>query len=194
MKVSKTGANGFRYSFERGRTFECEEFCNMAWSICDSLKKFYPLPVFIPHEGSPTEKEIDSTIAEIYYNRGNVAAETNRPEDAFENHSMFNSMMMKQLGNGPQGTDMRLGISLNELGIAHMLRNDYCKGEDCFLQSIDTMQRLDNYVSHQISLPMVNLGLTYWLTDRHEEAVKVLEQGLSDREAAFGINDRESFM
>jgi hypothetical protein len=41
---------------------------------------------------------------------------------------------------------------------------------------------------------MVNLGLTYWLTDLHEEAVKVLEQGLSDREAAFGTNDRESFM
>jgi len=102
--------------------------------------------------------------------------------------------MMKEFSDKPQGTDMRLGISWSQLGAAHMVNDNWTKGEECFRKAIHTMKRLDDFERFKISLPLVNLGLCWWLAERYEDAVITLEEGLRDREAAFGFNDRESFI
>jgi hypothetical protein len=43
-------------------------------------------------------------------------------------------------------------------------------------------------------MPVVNLGLAWWLGGDNENAVIALKEGLKHREAQFGTNDRESFM
>jgi tetratricopeptide (TPR) repeat protein len=136
---------------------------------------------------------IDDALAEIYHNRGVVANEVNRKE-SLDYLLKFNDMMLKELGNKPPGTDMRLSLSFNELGCAYMLREDYQMAEDCFQKSISSMEKLDNYEKWQVSLPVVNLGMVYWLTKRYSEAIDVLFQGIKDREKKFGYNDTESFM
>jgi tetratricopeptide (TPR) repeat protein len=123
-----------------------------------------------------------------------MANEINHAVESLEYLSKFNSMMVRDLGSRQSGTDMRLALSFNELGCAYMLRNDYSRAETCFEQSISSMEKLDNYERWQVSLPGVNLGVVYWLTERYTDAVDVLTRGLRDREKKFGSNDQESFM
>jgi hypothetical protein len=102
--------------------------------------------------------------------------------------------MSKEIGDGPQGTDMRLGISWNQLGVAYMINDDWTMGEECFRKSINTLKKTDDFKRYKLSLPLVNLGYAWWLTGKFDEAVIALHEGLKDRAAAFGENDRESFM
>jgi hypothetical protein len=46
----------------------------------------------------------------------------NRPKDALKHQLVFNSMMLKEFEEDP-GTDMRLGISFNQLGVAYMMND-----------------------------------------------------------------------
>jgi len=102
--------------------------------------------------------------------------------------------MLKEFGDKEHTTDMRLAISWNELGNAYMLKEQWTDGEECFKESIRVMCKVEGFKSTMISLPIVNLGLAYWITDRHGEALRVLKEGLAEREAAFGKDDKESFM
>lgn len=169
-------------------------FSGVAQRLCRELKTFYPLPPTLQVPPHPTERDIDNLIAEILHNRGVMANEINRPTESLDYLLKFNAMMMRELGDQKSGTDMRLALSYNELGCSYMLRDDYANAEDCFNNSIASMEKLDSYERWQVSLPGVNLGVIYWLTERFDEALKVLSQGLCDRERKFGYNDQESFM
>lgn len=169
-------------------------FSSISQRLCGELKRFYPLPLDDEQPHLPKERDIDNILAEIHHNRGVMANEINRPDQSLDYLLTFNAMMMKELGGRRPGTDMRLALSFNELGCAYMLRDDYPNAEECFEESITSMEKLDNYESWQISLPGVNLGVVYWLTGRYTEALDVLSQGLRDRERKFGFNDQESFM
>lgn len=69
---------------------------------------------------------------------------------------------------------MRLAISWNELGNAYMLNDNWATGEECFLKSIEEMRRLRDYNKTTISLPIANLGLSYWRQNKLETAAGVL--------------------
>lgn len=74
-------------------------------------------------------------------------------------------MMVREFQEDPDlvKVDMRLAISWNQLGNAHMLRKQWAKGHDCCHHSIDTMRLLVNFQDTDLSLPLVNIGLSYWL-------------------------------
>jgi tetratricopeptide (TPR) repeat protein len=166
----------------------------MAQDICESLKArlYDQLEAMSPN--AVTHKQLDSILAEIQHNRGCIATEINEPHDAFTYHKAFNAMMVQEMGTAPSGHDMRLAISWNQLGNAYMLNDDWSKGEECFQKSVDLMRQLDKFEKVSISLPVVNIGLAYWLQGRHEEANDILIEGLKDRVDAFGSDDRVSFM
>lgn len=102
--------------------------------------------------------------------------------------------MIAAVNAGSEAKTQSLAISWNELGVAYMMNKRWQEGEDCFLRSIDITKGLASFTKTMISFPTVNLGLAYWLTDRYTEAVHILSEGLADREAAFGVDDRVSFM
>lgn len=54
-------------------------------------------------------------------------------------------MMMREIGDGPQGQDVRLAMSWNELGIAYMMNAMWEKGEACCKRSMSTIKRVDNW-------------------------------------------------
>jgi tetratricopeptide (TPR) repeat protein len=91
-------------------------------------------------------------------------------------------------------TDIRLGISWNELGNAHMLNGNWAKGEECYLQSIVCMRELPDFQPITISLPLANVGLSYWLQGKVDLALTTLLEGLNDRESKYGRDDRVSFI
>jgi hypothetical protein len=83
-------------------------------------------------------------------------------------------MMLKEFENRPPGLDWRLGISWNQLGTAKMINEFWEEGEDCFRRAILAMHKVDNFKQVWVSLPVVNLGQAYWLTNRCEKALIVL--------------------
>ncbi|KAB2581120.1 hypothetical protein DBV05_g320 [Lasiodiplodia theobromae] len=136
--------------------------------------------------------DVEEVMAEIHYNIGSVATETNKPKDATHHFTIFNEMMAKDdhVRNKRRG----YAISWNELGVANMMNMKLESAEKCFLRSIEIME-MDASAKESKSLPTVNLGLSYWLQGgRLEEADAVLMAGLQDREAVYGVNDRESFI
>lgn len=187
--------------------FQSEEFCNSALYICETLRPFLKQNATLSRLIDVAQ--IDRTIAEIHHNHGCINAEMNRPHDALRHQLIFNTMMQKELA-GKKGSDMRLAMSYNELGVAYMINDsecnhdldnnsalrpsDWAEGEDCFKMSIQEMKLLDNYKKYKISLPLVNLASCHYLNGDYVQAEKLLLKGLADRVEEFGKDDRESFM
>ena len=166
----------------------------MAQSICESLKlRYLEDPEYADH-ASTTLLQVSYTLNEINHNRGCIALEVNDPNSALRYHLLFNKAMTKELETKQTHEDMRLAISWNELGNAYMLNQEWSKGEKNFLKSITEMRRLKGFKPTQISLPLANLGLAYWLQEKYDLATEALLAGLKDREAEFGLDDRISFM
>jgi hypothetical protein len=141
------------YQHERGKSFEAIYSNNMAQSICESLKlRLLEHPALV--DTSPvTLVQLNDSLLEIAHNRGCIALEINEPSDALKYHTLFNETMVRERAlHHP--TDMRLAISWNELGNAHMLNGNWKKGEECFLISIEEMRKYINYKPTTISLPV----------------------------------------
>jgi hypothetical protein len=139
-------------------------------------------------------RTIKTLLAEICHDLGCIATETNQPEAALTHFSAFNAAMIEFAGGEPQTKDKGLAVSWNELGNAYMMNENWKSAEDCFIISIDTLRQLDNFKKVDLSFPVINLGFSYWLQGRLSEADETLSDILAAREAAYGINDRESFM
>jgi tetratricopeptide (TPR) repeat protein len=138
------------------------------------------------------EQSLNLLLGEILYNSGCIATETNKPNAALSHFEKFNLMMLKQLG--PDSTDNRLAISWNELGNGLMMNKQWEDAIDCFNKSIETLKKQPNFKKIQLSFPLVNLGFAYWILGQLDKAEEVCQQALMDRQAAFGIDDAESFM
>ena len=166
----------------------------MAFEITTSLKETLPEQTDPASPQSVNHNQVDTILAEIMHNRGCIATEVNMPNEALKFQVTFNAQMIRELGNVRGGNDMRLAISWNELGNAHMLNKDWRKGQKCFRQSIDLMRKLDDFEETWISLPICNLGLAQWLQGNYAEALEILLKGLKDREDRYGAGDRVSFV
>lgn len=185
------------YHHERGRSVDAWRFNDVAQHIGETWVKRLPKPQ--QSEGDAQDKvlKLNAMLAEIVHNRGCISTETNRPRLAFTYFEDFNAKMMRDFEVSPElvTQDMRLAISWNELGIAHMLNERWQEGERCFNRSIVTMRLLDKFEQTTLSLPLVNLGLACWLQGRSSDALDILTRGLEDREEAYKVkNDSTSFI
>lgn len=183
------------YRHERGRSDESERFNNLAQRLCEVWQERLLALKSRAAVEDDNLRSVRDTIAEILHNRGCTASEINAPEVAFRYFQEFNSMLVRDYDNIPSlfENDMRLAISWNELGNAYMLKREWVRGEECFQRSIETMRRLKKFRDIDLSLPLVNMGLSYWLQGRNDEALEVLEMGLRTRQEAYGDEDRNSF-
>lgn len=185
------------YNHERGHSAESARFSDQAYIILQCLQAQRTDDAHGHHRGPEvvSQETIDSAIAEIYHNKGCFATETNKPAEALECLTQFNQMMRKRLGDDLVPTDIRLAISWNELGNAYMLNKMWEQGKSCFEESIVAIGKYEGFNRVQLSLPLVNVGLAFWITDRVEEAAEVLQKALAEREAASGlVDDNDSFM
>lgn len=180
-----------RFYHESGNSFEAIPFYERAQSLGEYVERNLSDELFT--DDTISSEDVAAMLAEIHHNVGCVATETNKPADAVHHFTKFNEMMAEEARvNGKQ---KEYAISWNELGIAKMMNKEWKDAEECFLRSVEMMEKVDASAKELKSLPTVNLGLSYWLQDeRLEEADAVLMAGLQDREAIYGVNDRESFM
>lgn len=180
-----------RFNHQRGNSLESTFYLDTAKSICTSLEDLLKEP---GPEGVALLKSVKTLSAEISHDLGCIATETNQPEAALLHFRTFNTTMIEFAGGQSQSEDRRLAVSWNELGNAHMMNEEWILAEECFIRSMDTLKELDDYKPVDCSFPVINLGFSYWLQGRLEEAEKTLRDILAIRECVYGINDRESFM
>ncbi|KAL8708966.1 MAG: hypothetical protein Q9225_007520 [Loekoesia sp. 1 TL-2023] len=179
---------------ECGRSSDAESIFASAQTIAEKLQSSISEPHGPADDRTQATKDLKALLAEIHHNLGCIGTETNDPSATLQHFQTFNELMMNEIGNGAQGKDKRLAISWNELGNAYMLNGLWEKGEESFKKSMETMQRVDGFQNIDNSFARVNLGLAYWLTDRLQDAIDVLLEGLRHREVLYGPDDRESFM
>lgn len=184
------------YHHERGRSAEARWFNDIVEHICQAWVKRLQAQQPPPSNSQVKLQRLDANLAEIIHNRGCIVTETNQPQEAIKYFEHFNMKMTKEFEATPElvKRDMRFAISWNELGNAHMLNRQWKKGEECFQRSIETMGYLENFQKSHISLPKVNLGLAYWLQNMLLKAQEILTEGLKERQDAFGLDDRISFI
>lgn len=84
--------------------------------------------------------------------------------------------MLEEFGSKEHTNDRRLAISWNQLGNAHILNNNWDEAEQCFLNSIRAMEKVEGYKPTMISLPIVNDKLSFrpsrWPRISHSKQVK----------------------
>ncbi|KAL1638140.1 hypothetical protein SLS58_008977 [Diplodia intermedia] len=184
-----TGAG--RFYHESGCSFEALPFFDKARRLGEHAS--YNLADGMLEVDNISSEDVEALLAEIHYNIGCVATETNNPGDAVLHFTTFNEMIAS-VASAKHKREW-YAISWNELGVAQMMNKEWRKAERCFVRSIEIMKEVNASSKELQSFPTVNLGLSYWLQGgRLEEANAVLMAGLQDREAIYGINDRESFM
>lgn len=188
------------YRHERGQSAESITLNVKAQELCEHWRQklaSVSLPTADERERLEGNLEmLNATIAEIVHNRGCISTEINAPSSAFAQFKAFNEMMVHDFGNHPgrEKVDMRLAISWNELGNAHMLKEEWKQGEKCFLTSIESMEVLTHFKATDLCLPLVNLGLSYWLQGKASDALEVLNRGLEIRKQTLGDSDLGSFI
>lgn len=189
------------YRHERGQSAESIVFNNKAQELCEHWQQ--KLATASSKTSADARKQFEAslgvlsaTIAEIVHNMGCISTEINAPDSAFAQFQVFNDMMVHEFEThlGRVKVDMRLAISWNELGNAHMLKNEWYQGERCFLTAIESMKILTNFQATDLCLPLVNLGLSYWLQGKASDALEVLNRGLSVRKQMLGDSDLGSFI
>jgi tetratricopeptide (TPR) repeat protein len=180
-----------RFSHERGNSQESEPFFTLALQDCEALRLRLSQT-----QGEDNYEELKHQLSlllgEIHYNSGCIATETNKPRDALSHFEVLNQMLHEELG--PDSTDIRLAISWNELGNGRMMNKQWDDAIVCFEKSIEIQRRQLDLTKISLSFPLVNLGFAYWILGQLEQAEKVCQEALLDRQAAYGIDDGKSFM
>lgn len=167
-----------RYFYERSMNENCEPFFQLAQKICEL----------------EDEESCVDLLSEIYYSRGADASEVNDPARCWRETSNFYQLRLKHSKISPQGRkDLRLGMAYNQMGVAHMMLKEYESAVTMLEESFLIYKSLDNSMPILATLPAANMGLAYWYLGKYEDAYKVLIDILREREAAFGVNDDESF-
>ena len=62
-----------------------------------------------------------------------------------------------------------------------------------FQKALAVYQSLEGVTLNYATMATANLGIVYWLQNYHEQARRVLKQGLEDRERQYPPMDKRTF-
>ncbi|KAF1850931.1 uncharacterized protein K460DRAFT_24339 [Cucurbitaria berberidis CBS 394.84] len=182
------------YYHETGHFVESQALIGHSQSVAEATKLTLSKVTTHNVQTKNVEKQLATLLAETHHNLGCIGTESNQPEFTLSHFSAFNEMMVAEIDDHMKKTDNRLAISWNELGNAFMMNKMWVEGERCFKECLEVAQQMTSFAPAEFSFPYVNLGLAYWLTERFVAANDILEEGLRYRVAAFGHDDRQSFI
>jgi tetratricopeptide (TPR) repeat protein len=162
---------------------DTEPLIEMAEELCKPLQ--------LDEEGLKGQKdevklEFEEQLRMFHFHRGALAHHTNQPKMALANCEAHYRMLRDKLDNT---VDQRLGVALNELGVAYLQNNDTTRAEECLRASLDILEQLGDITTNSVSMPLINLGFALWLQGRQDDAATVFERALAARELAYGPND-----
>ncbi|KAK5123908.1 hypothetical protein LTR85_002104 [Meristemomyces frigidus] len=176
-----------RLSVMRADYTDTMPLIEMAKTLCD--------PLLADNEGmselhTDVREEFEEQLRMFHFHRGALAHHINQPETALSEFTEFNRLLREKLGSAQ---DQRLGVALNELGVAYLQTGDAAKAEEHLKNSVDVLQHLEHVSQDTIAMPLINLGFALWVQGRQGEAASVFESTLANLEATYRSNDIKSF-
>lgn len=131
-------------------------------------------------------------LSRIYDTLGCIANGTNKPHESMKFNGEFLSLR-KSISIESGVEDFPLAYAHNQMGCARMMAKEYEKGRELFSRALEIWHNNPQYKKGLASMEFANLGLSHWLIGNLEEASRVLEEGLKEREEGFGRDNPESF-
>ena len=86
-------------------------YFDMTQFIVKKLKFFLNIQLISNFNKSQNIKKFDVILTKIHHNSECVETEINDSVDKFKHFKIFNEIMMRDCGDGPQGQDVRLATS-----------------------------------------------------------------------------------
>lgn len=139
----------------------------------------------------PGEKATE-LLCDVHYGLAAVANETNDKGACLRHTQQLLEMRLK-IYDESEVPDLRLAIAHNEYAIALVMNGDFEGAVTAFTHSIDVFRSLADYWPGMDTNPRTNLGFVLWNLGKVEEAYDMFYTLLVDREARFGVMDKESF-
>lgn len=119
---------------------------------------------------------VESVIATGHFYLGCIGAESNQSTDSYSSFADFQGMVEKN-ESICEANGLLPARALYGMGTGFMMNRDWTTGELYFLRSIETAQRLQKFDPVDYHSSYINLGLAYWLSERYDDARKILEEG-----------------
>lgn len=148
----------------------------LALSICEQLPR----------------RDTFDLLCEIYHGLGAWANETNHAQECLKYNSLYRQIWEEALRAGEPPNE-RTAAAWNQYGTGLTMMRRYREALKAFATSIDFYTKLELERPCPDSLPIVNSGVVKWLMGDYEGAERLLQEGLTAREEAFGFFDTESF-
>lgn len=164
------------YQHERGNSQDIKPFLTLALDICG-------------RNSGPAWTQI---LSDIHYGLAAAANETNDAKSCLYHTQKLLELRLEAFATTSNG-DIRLAIAHNEIAIAWVMNHEYHKAIEQFEASISVYQGLEDYWPGMDTNPRTNMGFTYWVMGDLGKAEHILSELLKDREAKFGIDDKESY-
>ncbi|RHZ70335.1 hypothetical protein CDV55_108149 [Aspergillus turcosus] len=180
------------YFQERGRTDDALGCYRIAETIVKDIQDKQQSQLTETEE----EKKVHILLAEIHNNMGGAETERNNADKALHHFQLYNKLL-KDMYNGQSDiSDSSLTTSYFNMGMSCTMKGNYQKAIEYMTQALKEAEKLGDpsKIKPARSLALINLGLTYWLMDRLEDASNRLETALREREELLGPNDRQSMI
>jgi hypothetical protein len=138
-------------------------------------------------------EEFDKWRRIYHHHKGVLALHTNNAVHSLRRFKRFTDLVIDKFGERPSGRDQTLGVGWNELGNAHMQNGNIKEAEQCFVKSIQALKVIEGSRDITLSMPLINLAFTYWLSGRLDDADATFKVAYDQRVQAYTRDDKTSF-
>jgi tetratricopeptide (TPR) repeat protein len=171
-----------RCMYERGDYQDATYFGDQARNIGEDLED---------DDASVGRFELPNLLSEVYYTLGAIAQITHKKRDSLELHTKM-LILRKSIRHESSNGDALLAHAYNEIGNDFMAEEEeYNIAVGFYQTSIRIFRSLpqEKFNKTMLSLPMVNLGLAYWLQHKYQEAYEIVQEALHQHSEEMGVDD-----
>ncbi|KAF2226462.1 hypothetical protein BDZ85DRAFT_50329 [Elsinoe ampelina] len=165
------------YSRERGMAYVSRRYLKQSLALCETC---------------PSTREQRDLLAWIHYELGAVAFSVHDSKASMQ-HNLNLMQLCKSAAEETGIPSAMLAAAHNQLGVAYTLVDDFETALSLFRQSIAVYRSLEDFSIDMLAFPVANLGLTFWVLDKYDDAEQTFASALEEREAKFGVMDRLSY-
>ena len=173
-----------RWQCERREADEALPLADLASTICNSL---------LPREES-NEKcrtPLQKRQTKIWACKLVIAQSTGDSKSAFH----YSQLRFKAARDEYDATGVLTGFltsACNTLGLSYAMNRLHDEALHYLNESVDLRKQMPNFKNDWLYSPYYHMGITYHRMGRFQDAADIIQVAITDREKAFGPNDRIS--